>query len=329
MVLHRSPLASLITVWLAAVSQGCATTTTAVSTGVNDQVALADVQAGLLARAPDTAVFASPGPFAAVVRENVAVPLDAGRSLIGDFVETDVSTPAPLVILLHGNHSRKEAHRRQAELLAGWGLHALVLQLPNTEHWVQNGRDLAALVGALGRHPDLLGPRINAEKIILVGHSFGGSAVVVAAGSGAAVRGVVLLDPAVFSDRVLAYMRQIRVPVMLLGADAAVFRSRRRRQFFGQIPAEMGEISIVGATHDDAQNPSMFSLYAFGLDPFTSRQRQARFTAALAASAFSLAAYGDLDYAWRAFEKDLARGQIKNARLRHKADDGIMVEIQR
>ena len=50
--------------------------------------------------------------------------------------------------------------------------------------------------------PKLLDEKIDHEKIILVGHSFGGSAISIAVGKGAPAAGLILLDPALISKGV-------------------------------------------------------------------------------------------------------------------------------
>ena len=57
------------------------------------------------------------------------------------------------------------------------------------------------------------------DQILLVGHSFGGSASIIAAAKGARVRGLILLDPAVVHNKVVRQMRRVKVPVILIGAD--------------------------------------------------------------------------------------------------------------
>jgi hypothetical protein len=49
----------------------------------------------------------------------------------------------------------------------------LALDLPKRGPWIGNGRTLAKFVDTIHRKPQLVDRRIDADKIILVGHSFG------------------------------------------------------------------------------------------------------------------------------------------------------------
>src|SRR5690606_36893860 len=155
----------------------------------------------------------------------------------------------------------------QAERIASWGMHALVLQLPNEGRWICNGATIYKLVEYL-RDGSNINPRIDRSRIILAGHSFGGSAITIAAGMGAPVLGLILLDRAVVHEQVKTYLIKLTLPVMLLGADRTVFRSRKRRYFYQYPRGDVREVSVRGATHDDAQFPSMFALHAYGEDPY-------------------------------------------------------------
>jgi pimeloyl-ACP methyl ester carboxylesterase len=195
-------------------------------------------------------------------------------------------------------------------------MYAMTVQLPNRERWLENGATLAKLAKHWRLIERKLDPDARIDGLILAGHSFGGSAVTVAAGRGAPVRGLILLDPALVADSVKTYMKRVRVPVMLLGADREVFRSRNRFAFYRGMAGEMGEVSVRGATHDDAQQPSMFALSTLGVDPFTTPEKQDTFTAAITATAFSLAATGGLDYVWKIVRKEVAAGDLKQAQRR-------------
>ncbi len=190
--------------------------------------------------------------------------------------------------------------------------------MPNKGNWMKNSFILKKLIEQIHENPTQISAKIDESSIILVGHSFGGSAVSIAAGAGAPVKGLVLLDPAVVHEKVKHYLKQVAVPIILLGADRKVFRARKRSQFYNHPKSEVLEVSISGATHDDAQNPSMFSQYAFGLDPYTSNRRQEIFVQAITTAVFSLSTLGNTVFAWHAFKEPNKSGIVKNVRRSKK-----------
>ena len=262
---------------------------------------------------PDLGEFVEKGPFDYELQENLAFEVGEHGLILADVILSMGNGKAPLVIIVHGNRSAKEAHRYQAEQLASYGMHTLVLQLTNRSQWMKNGRIIDSLVKRISKKPRLISAKIDKKNIILVGHSFGGSAITVAAGRGAPVKGLILLDPAVFGKKVANYMRKVDKPAILLGADREIYRARKQRQFYLNMGGEFGQISIRGATHDVAQNPSMFSLATLGIDPYTSRENQKLFSTALAASAFSIAATNTIEWAWKAFKPETKRGRFAGA----------------
>ena len=204
--------------------------------------------------------------------------------------------------MLHGHNNSKEDHAFQAMHLASWGMHGLALDLPKGGPWIANGRTLAKLVDTIHRTPQLVDGRIDADKIILVGHSFGATAVATALGEGAPALGGVLLDPTAIGRGLSQLLRRIAVPVMVIGADEDIWPARNRGQFYRFIPAGVGEISIRDTVHADAQYPNHHTLRTFEDDPDDTEEAQITFVSALTASAFSLAATGNIDYAWNSFE---------------------------
>jgi pimeloyl-ACP methyl ester carboxylesterase len=221
---------------------------------------------------------------------------------------------APLVIVSHGYNNSKEDHSFQAMHLASWGMHGMAVDLPNHGPWIANGRTLAKLVDAIHRNPQIVDGRIDAGKIILVGHSFGATAVAAALGEGAPALGGVLLDPAAIGRQLPQLLKRITVPVMVIGADEDIWPTRNRSQFYRFIPRTVGEISIRDTVHEDAQYPNERTLRVFEEDPDDTEEAQIAFVSALTASAFSLAATGGIDYAWNSFETALKNGIFFNAR---------------
>lgn len=290
-----------------------------------------DVRQELGVRKPTLDSFTSNGPLRTRILENQSVAVAGGETVVFDEATPFNDMPAPLVVLVHGNRSRKEAHRNQLAHLASFGMHAVALQLPNTDRWLANGRTIRRFIAAVRTSKRVLAGPIDRRNIVLVGHSFGGSAVTMAAATKGPrtpdIRGLILLDPAVVSPEVERAMAAVKVPVLLIGADPQVFRARRRSLFFQKLAGQVTELTVAGATHDDAQNPSMYSIGALGFDPFTSRTRQQTFTAALTLGAFSLAATGGLDYTWDATRVAAARGALKDAKRRASlAAEGVADE---
>jgi pimeloyl-ACP methyl ester carboxylesterase len=274
----------------------------------------AELQRYLLSRKPDVAQFRLRGPFAVSERRELEIPLASDLTVTANLYLCAAAPKAPLVIVLHGYNNSKEDHAFQAMHLASWGMHALAIDLPKHGPWIANGRTLATLVDAIHRTPQLVDGRIDADKIILAGHSFGATAVAAALGEAAPALGGVLLDPAGIGRQLPQSLTRITVPVMVIGADEDIWPIRNRGQFFRFIPAGVGEISIRDTLHEDAQYPNQHTLRAFEDEPDDTEEAQIAFVSALTASAFGLAATGGIDYAWNSFEQAIKNGTFFNAR---------------
>jgi pimeloyl-ACP methyl ester carboxylesterase len=274
----------------------------------------AELQRYLLSHPPDVAQFRFRGPFAIVERRDLEIPLDSELMVKGDLYLCAAASKAPLVIVLHGHNNSKEDHAFQAMHLASWGMHGLALDLPKGGPWIANGRTLARLVNTVHRTPQVVDGRIDADKIILVGHSFGATAVATALGEGAPAVGGVLLDPTAIGRGLSQLLTRIAVPVIVIGADEDIWPARNRGQFYRFIPRAVGEISIRDTVHKDAQYPNQHTLRAFEDEPDETEEAQIAFVSALTASAFGLAATGNIDYAWNSFESAFKNGIFFNAR---------------
>jgi len=275
---------------------------------------IAELRGYLLSHKADLDLFRLRGPFAVATQENHEVRLSTTERINTDLFLSAPAEKAPLVIFLHGHDSSKEAHAYQAMHLASWGMHCLTLQLPNNGPWVDNGKTLARLVSSIHRLPGVIDSRIDVNRIILVGHSFGGSAVAIALAEGAPAAGGILLDPAAIGRNLPKFLQQINRPVMLLGADDEVSKTRNRDYFYRFIRTGIAEVSIRGAAHEDAQYPSEVALQNFGIDPLTTQELQITFVSALTSAAVSLSSTGTLDYAWTGCGAVFENGKFFNAR---------------
>jgi pimeloyl-ACP methyl ester carboxylesterase len=245
------------------------------------------------------------GPFAVDITENMPLALSTKEHCLVNVFSPITRNLLPLIVLSHGNRGTKESFFEQAKHLATWGFHVVTPSFPNYGQWIENGQRLASLSRLIQDAPWLFAANIQTEKIILAGHSFGGSAVALALGSGAPAIGGILLDPALYSPAVATSLRQNLKPIMVLGADTRVFRARRRSSFFKETRGKAYEISIKESHHDDAQNPSIREIAnIFNFDPLTASQNQRRFAAALTVAANSLARSGDFAVAYRIFQRE-------------------------
>ena len=203
----------------------------------------------------DLDTFRLRGPFFVRALKDVEIRISSALSVKADLYLCAAAEKAPLVILLHGHENSKDDHVLQALHVATWGMHAMTIDLPNRGPWIANGKTLARLVDAIRRAPDLADSQIDLSRVILVGHSFGATAVASALAEGADVSGAILLDPAGIGRQLPALLKKVKVPVMLIGADEEIWPTRNRDYFYRFIPGTVAEISIRHAVHEDAQYP--------------------------------------------------------------------------
>ena len=223
-----------------------------------------------------------------VLFENEPFIISRDETITVDLARPTAVSSSPIVLVMHGNHSKKEAHRNHIIELARHGFTAIALQFKNSGQWFQNGRLLARAIPKLKDGIKLGSKKTRSSDIILVGHSFGGYASAIAAGIYKQVKGIIFLDPAMFDKRGPEFLAKITAPTIIIGADKKVFRSRKRDLFFQKISDKKLELSVTGATHDDAQNPSMFAISSYGIDPYTSGENQELITNLIVDGALAL-----------------------------------------
>lgn len=310
MSVFRTPL-WLAVAWLMLVG-GCARMP---ATGVTPlrPASLSELQGYLLTHKADLDQFRLRGPFAVTVQENREVRLSDTERFDADLYLSAHAEKAPLVILLHGYDNSKEDHAYQAMHLATWGMHALVLQLPNQGPWVGNGRTLARIAAFIQRRPDTIDSRIDANRIVLAGHSYGGASVAIALAEGAPAAGGILLDPAGVGKEMTAFLRKVARPLMVIAADERVSRVRNRGLFYQIVRSGIAEVSIRDAYHEDAEFPMESAQQGPGGDSSATEEHQITFVSALTSAAFSLGFTGKLDYAWTSFGEALQNGKLFDA----------------
>ena len=307
-ILRSSTL--FVVIWLTLVS-GCTRMPATGQTSLRPKT-LAELHEYLLSHPADLELFRLRGPFAVAIQNDRELRLSPPERVDTDLFLSAPAEKAPLVIFLHGYDTSKRAHAYQAMHVASWGMHALTLQLPKRGPWIGNGRTLARIVSLIYRYPELIDSRVDVNKIILVGHSFGGASVAVALAEGAPALGGILLDPASINKDLPNFLRRINKPMIVLGADDEAAATRNREWFYRYVRSGIGEVSIRDAAHEDAQYPSEYALQNFGNDPHTTEASQITFVSALTCAAISLFATGAFDYAWTSFGRVLENGQFFN-----------------
>ena len=298
----------LLATALLVLAGGCARMPTGVTS--LKSASLTELRDTLLKSKPDVEQFRLRGPFEVHVQQNHELSLSATDRIEVDWYLAAPAEKGPLVILLHGHENGKADHSYQGLHLATWGVHCVIVDLPNQGPWVDNGRTLGRIAAAIRCRPDLVDKRVDLNRIILAGHSFGGAAVAVALAEGAPVVGGILLDPAVPGKEFPKFLRRVSKPVMLIGADEHYSPVANRGDFFLHIRKGIAEISIADSHHDDGQ----FALDAPEDPESTSaEEHQVTFVSALTSAAFSVAYTGSFDYAWRSFAAGIASGKFSNA----------------
>jgi pimeloyl-ACP methyl ester carboxylesterase len=267
----------------------------------------------LLAHAADVAQFRPRGPFEVTTRRNHELRLSATQRFDADLYLSAPAGKAPLAILLHGHDNSKDDHAYQAYHLATWGIHGLAVTLPNNGPWVNNGRTLAKIAAFIRRQPETIDPRVDVNRLILVGHSYGGAAVAVALAVGAPAAGGILLDPAGTGRDLPAFLRKVAKPVMVLGADYQISPVRDRGYFYQYIRSGIAEVSIRDAHHQDAEFRLERARRKPGSESAATEALQITFVSALTAAAFSLGETGSFDYAWRSYRGAISSGKFFDA----------------
>jgi len=274
---------------------------------------LSELRDQLLTHKADVDQFRLRGPFEVTTRQDHELRLSATERFNADLYLSAPAEKAPLAILLHGHDNSKDDHAYHAYHLATWGIHSLAVTLPNNGPWVSNGRILARIAAFLRRQPETIDGRIDVNRIILVGHSYGGAAVTVALAAGAPAAGGILLDPAGTGKDLPGFLRKVAKPVMVLGADHRISPVRDRSYFYEYIRRGITEVSIRDARHEDAQFPLERWPLGPGVESAATEQQQISFASALTAAAFSLGHTGNFDYAWKSFADAIKSGKFFDA----------------
>lgn len=196
---------------------------------------------------------------------------DAGRPMLAGvaipvrvYHPTDVTTPMPVVAVVHGFLRNGTFMAELARTLASRGMVALVPDMPcglsGCDHDA-NGDQIRALiawgVAESGRAGSPLVGRVDATKRGAIGHSWGALATILASTQADGFEVAVLLDPN--DDRGVAAMRAPTVtkPTLLLTAEVlGNCNNAWGAGVFDTIPPPHMRARVLGSAHCDAEEPS-------------------------------------------------------------------------
>jgi dienelactone hydrolase len=220
------------------------------------------------------------GPHEVTVWEPGFVPAGGLLASTTVYLPADLAidgAPAPVVLVLHGAARTGAYMATLATTLASRGVIAVVPTLPCTPalclHEVNATQVADMLAWTLAQGAEAESPlyeRVDAERRAVIGHSWGGLAVLLAASHDPTLRSTVLLDP---NDDLGA---PARVAAADVAVPTAVVRASRfgacnaywLPDTFGQFTGPKLEMVIEGAGHCDAESPTD-PLCAVGCGPGT------------------------------------------------------------
>ncbi len=196
---------------------------------------------------------------------------DAGRPTLAGvdipvrvYHPTDVTTPMPVVAVVHGFLRNGSFMAELARTLASRGMVALVPDLPcglsGCDHEA-NAQQIRALIAwgvtESGRAGSPLVGRVDATRRGAIGHSWGALATILASTQADGFEVAVLLDPN--DDRGVAAMRapSVTKPTLLLTAEVlGNCNSAWGAGVFDTIPPPTMRARVLGSAHCDAEEPS-------------------------------------------------------------------------
>lgn len=147
---------------------------------------------------------AADGPLAIAERDAVATVASTGDSVAihvaypSNATATATATgPFPIVVIAHGFQLPPSQYYSYAKRLASFGYVALTVDFPSSLSGNDNPRQAKDLIGGIDwvKSDAALGPKADATKVGMSGHSLGGKLALLAATMDPRVKAVFVLDP--------------------------------------------------------------------------------------------------------------------------------------
>lgn len=206
--------------------------------------------------APDTT-----GPHPVSPASNVMVSVGGRMVEAAVFTPSDrVGAPFPIVIIGHGFARTNANVAGHAAHLASWGMVVVAPNFPSrfTPDHAVNGQIMRDLLAWARTAPAPIGAIVDARRSAYVGHSAGGLAAFLAAGSDPTVSAVVGLDPVDNAGVGVAAAPGITAPTLVLGAVSNRCNANASADSLYAaltVPARWF-LRVASATHCDAEDPS-------------------------------------------------------------------------
>lgn len=186
--------------------------------------------------------------------ETIRVALQEGSMRV-DVYWPKVDGPAPLVVAAHGFSRRRQQ-------MAGWGRHlseqgfvVLVPDLPKRSDHVANGRFIAELVQYAASIDDWH-PRVDANRVGLIGFSAGGLSTLLAAADNPVVLIWVGLDPVDRDGLGAAAAPKVPCRTVALLAEPSPWNAHGNASGIIAALMEPEEFKVEGSVHVDAEWPT-------------------------------------------------------------------------
>ena len=137
------------------------------------------------------------GPFAVTEKDTTTTVASTTDTVAIHVASPSGAGPFPVVVVAHGFQLPSSQYYGYVKRLASFGYIALTVDFPQSFTGNDNPRQAKALIGGLdwAKADAALGPKVDATKAGMTGHSLGGKLALLAATMDARVKAAFVLDP--------------------------------------------------------------------------------------------------------------------------------------